>query len=124
MKSEKNLSSFGDVLLNFLCSASLARVNGKWEGRRIKNTVLAKALLSSNAKKPRRSNRQMLGNHVEALVAKAWINGEVTTEECINVLCLYINDDNESQTMALRRLIDFILERHKNDKTPDEDSRD
>lgn len=124
MKLEGNLSSFGDVLLNFLYSYAISKASGRWEGRRVANSVLAQSLALSKLKKPSRSDRQTLGNYVESLIATAWIGGIVKTEECVEVLSSHLkSEDKKSEIEALRHLLDLIAERYQNDKTPDTDTR-
>jgi len=116
MRSEK--SSFGDVLINFIYSCAFSKTTKDWEGKRVSNSVLASALTLSKVQKPRRSSRQMLGNYVESFIAKAWVEGIVTTEECIDVLSYNLK---EGEIGAFRNLIDYIHERSPHDKTTDTD---
>ena len=120
MKSKRNLSSFGDVLVNFLFSYALSRACGVWEGKKVSNSILATSLTYSHIKKPSRSDRQMLGNFVESFIARAWVEGIVSTEECVDVLSSnLLQEDIDSHVKAFGHLLDFIADRCQYDKTTD-----
>jgi hypothetical protein len=120
MKSKRNLSSFGDVLVNFLFSFALSKACGVWEGKKVSNSILAKSLTFSHIRKPSRSDRQMLGNFVESFIARAWVEGIVSTEDCVEVLSSHLlQEDTESHARAFGRLLDFIVERCQYDKIAD-----
>lgn len=123
MKSKRNLSSFGDVLVNFLYSWALSRASGEWEGRKVQNKTLASSLSRSVVGKPRRSDKQMLGNYVESAIAEAWVSGRVTSEECVDVLASHLRaGDEESHREAFTALLDFVSGRMGHGKITDEDT--
>jgi len=124
MMSKRNLSSFGDVLVNFLFSFALSKACGVWEGKKVSNSILARSLTFSYVKKPSRSDRQMLGNFVESFIARAWVEGIVSTEECVEVLSSHLmQEDTESHARAFGHLLDFIVKRCQYDKIADPNPR-
>ncbi|MFQ6087743.1 MAG: ribonuclease III family protein [Candidatus Methanofastidiosia archaeon] len=86
MSSERNLSSFGDVLLNFLYSLAKSEVSMRYEGERVKNHVLARALSNSKVEVPRRLDKHGKGDFVENFIAKAWIEKLISTKEAVEIL--------------------------------------
>ena len=74
---DHRLSKLGDALLNLIYSLSLSVHGGVPEGKKIPNSVLAKALESSSHKSivPKRSDRHRKGDLVEAIFAFAWLKG-------------------------------------------------
>ena len=66
---DHRLSKLGDALLNFIYSLSLSVHGGVPEGKKIPNSVLAKAVESSRYRGivPKRSDRHRKGDLVEAI---------------------------------------------------------
>ncbi|MEA1994016.1 MAG: ribonuclease III family protein [Euryarchaeota archaeon] len=81
-----SLEKFGDAFVNFIYSLAKSLALGKYDGMKVPNSSLAIALTNSNVRSPRRSDKHKKGDYVEKTIAKAWINGKITQEECVEVL--------------------------------------
>lgn len=114
MNSEENFKGFGDALVNFLYSLAKSKVTGVWIGEKVSNSILSQALIASDLEKPGGLDKHEKGDYVEGYIAKAWIEGIVTTEEAtavlIAVLTLYDLEEEEREAVveAFKTLLNHI----------------
>jgi len=86
--SNKGLSSFGDILLNFLFSMATTKATGSPKGVKVRNRDLAEAMKALGLREllPLRMDRHALGNAAEALIAYGWLEGLFTIDEYVEIL--------------------------------------
>lgn len=86
--TDKNLSKFGDSLVNFLFSLALSEYLGKPSAGRVPNSSLAMALDRANLLKyvPSRTDKHGKGDIAEAIIAYAWLEKKINTDEAVNIL--------------------------------------
>ncbi len=113
---DHRLSKLGDALLNFIYSLSLSVHGGVPEGKKIPNSVLAKAVESSRYRGivPKRSDRHRKGDLVEAIFAYAWLKGLFDVRGAAEFLAdrHQARDgplDLEAYSIALSELMDRML---------------
>lgn len=78
-------STFGDVLVNYVCSVAKLRVTGQYDGIKVSNHVLMQALNHSKVSSPPRTDKHQKGDFVEALIAQAW-GPAFSTEDMIDIV--------------------------------------
>ncbi len=114
MNSEENFKGFGDALVNFLYSLAKSRVTGVWTGEKVSNYILSQALIASELDIPGGLDKHEKGDYVEGYIAKAWIEGIVTTEMAAAVLIAsltkYDLEDKEREAVveAFKTLLNHI----------------
>ena len=86
ISEDSNLSAFGDAVVNFLYSVAKSRVQGRYTGKKVSNIALSEALAKSKIKSPRRSDKKMRGDFVEALIGKGYIEKVFNIDEAIDIL--------------------------------------
>jgi hypothetical protein len=108
--TDHDLASLGDAYVNFIYSLALSNRTGKPSGAKVKGSMLAEALRKAGLRKylPSRMTKHMLADAAEALIVYAWLNGNVTLEEC--VIALQKDDD---VTNGLSQLLNTIKTRFK-----------
>jgi hypothetical protein len=86
--TDKNLSKFGDSLVNFLFSLALSEYLGKPSAERVPNSSLAIALDRANLLNyvPSRTDKHGKGDIAEAIIAYAWLEKKINTDEAVNIL--------------------------------------
>ncbi|MFP4005931.1 MAG: ribonuclease III family protein [Candidatus Hadarchaeia archaeon] len=118
---DKDLAKLGDALVNFIYSVAKSRVKGKPDAGKVPNSVLSDALHEAGMRglAPSRVDRHMLGDVTEAIVAYAWIEGELDLEESIDIVSGSISGEDfekrrfllESTTNGFVDLLDLISKR-------------
>jgi hypothetical protein len=115
--TDPKLSKLGDALLNFLYSLILSASAGAPEGRKVPNSVLAKAIDMSRHRGliPRRSDKHGKGDIVEAIFAYAWLRRALDLREGAESISRRIRreggrPDSEIHAIALAELMDRILD--------------
>jgi len=85
---DNRLSKLGDAVINFIASVSETVRLGIPTGLRVDNKILMKAVRDSGLRErlSHRRDRHMLGDAAEALIAYAWIKGNVTMEEYVGTM--------------------------------------
>jgi len=85
---DNRLSKLGDAVINFIASVSETVRLGIPTGLRVDNKMLTKAVRESGLRErlAHRRNRHMLGDAAEALIAYAWIKGNVTMGEYVETM--------------------------------------
>ncbi|RZN50440.1 hypothetical protein EF808_00220 [archaeon] len=78
-------STFGDVLVNYVCSVAKLRVTGLYDGIKVSNHVLMQALNHSKVASPPRTDKHQKGDFVEALIAGAW-GSLFSTDDMIDII--------------------------------------
>jgi len=81
-----SLEKFGDSFINFVYSLAKSQVLGEYDGVKVPNSCLAEALTLSKIESPKRSDKHKKGDFVEKIVAKSWIDGKITEEECVDII--------------------------------------
>lgn len=105
-----DLASLGDAYVNFVYSLALSNRKGKPCGAKVKGSVLAEALKRAGLREylPARMTRHVLADAAEALIVYAWLNGDITLEECVAVL-----EKNDDVINGLSQLLAIVVERAK-----------
>ena len=93
--TDRGLAKFGDSLLNFVFSLALSEYLGRPTGERVPNASLALALEMSGLRKlaPPRSDKHTRGDVAEAIFAYAWLEGLITIDEAVKIICENLNED-------------------------------
>jgi len=86
ISEDSNLSAFGDAVVNFLYSVAKSRVQGRYTGKKVSNVALSEALTRSKIKPPRRSDKKMRGDFVEALIGKGYIEKTFDINDAVDML--------------------------------------
>lgn len=86
ISEDSNLSAFGDAVVNFLYSAAKSKAEGRFSGKKVSNSALSEALAKSKIKSPRRSDKKMRGDFVEALIGKGYIEKVFNIDDAVNLL--------------------------------------
>lgn len=101
------LEKFGDVFVNFIYSLAKSRALGAYDGMKVPNSCLAEALTLSEIESPRRSDRHKKGDFVEKTIARSWIDGKITEEECVEILCsVLIKGNLETRNKEKRAIVE------------------
>ncbi|MBU7047317.1 MAG: hypothetical protein HXS54_12870 [Theionarchaea archaeon] len=114
MSSENDFKGFGDALINFLYSLAKSKVLKVWIGDKVSNYVLSQALIMSQVNQPGGLDKHEKGDYVEGYIAKAWIDGLLTTDEAVTILVKnlkkYDLEEREQEGMveAFRELLNYI----------------
>jgi len=114
MSSENNFKGFGDSLINFLYSLAKSRATKEWTGDKVSNLVLSQALIASDLVQPGGLDKHEKGDYVEGYIAKAWIDGVITSDEAVNVLVSVLKgydleeEEQDAMVEAFRELLNYI----------------
>ena len=86
--TDKGLAKFGDSLVNFVFSLALSEYLGRPTGERVPNASLSIALELAGLRGvvPPRTDKHGKGDIAEAIFAYAWLEGEITVEEAVEIL--------------------------------------
>ncbi|MCD6189348.1 MAG: hypothetical protein J7J97_04065 [Thermococcus sp.] len=86
--NDKNLSKFGDSLVNFIFSLALSEYLGHPSAGRVPNASLSIALEKARLLSyvPSRTDKHGRGDIAEAILAYAWLERKITIEEAVEVL--------------------------------------
>ncbi|GAB6102622.1 ribonuclease III family protein [Thermococcus atlanticus] len=92
---DKNLSKFGDSLINFVFSLALSEYLGHPSAGRVPNASLAMALELAGLKHlfPPRTDKHGKGDIAEAVFAYAWLERKITIDEAAEILRKNLTDD-------------------------------
>lgn len=92
---DKNLSKFGDSLLNFVFSLALSEYLGHPSAGRVPNASLAMALELAGLRHllPPRTDKHGKGDIAEAIFAYAWLERKITIDEAAEILRKNFTDD-------------------------------
>ncbi len=106
---DRNLASFGDVLVNLIYSLAVTRRKGVPAGVKVSNRVLAEAMRRAGLRAflPGKIDRRFIGNSAEALIAYAWLGNRISLDECVEV----VGKKFENPEDALKDLLLTILEK-------------
>jgi len=104
------LAKLGDAFLNFVVSAALTLHTERVEGVKVPGRVLASVFASSLlVHKCRCPSRKLERSEVvEALFGHAWLNGWITTEECVQHLLRELRG-GASLEEGLRNLVNVLI---------------
>ncbi|MCS7115274.1 MAG: ribonuclease III family protein [Nitrososphaerota archaeon] len=105
---DHKLASLGDAYINFVYSLALSQDKGQPLGVRVKSSVLAEAFKKAGLRgyMPTRVSSHMLADAAEALIVYAWLNHNISLEECVAAL-----RKMEDPIEGFRRLLLTIKER-------------
>lgn len=86
--TDKNLSKFGDSLINFIFSLALSEYLGHPSAGRVPNASLTIALEKSGLLHhvPPRTDKHGKGDIAEAIIAYAWLEKIISIEEAVKIL--------------------------------------
>ena len=92
---DKQLASLGDAFVNFVYSLALTRLKGYPQGTKVSDRILAQALRQSGLRDRlgTRVTKKDLANASEAVLAKAYLNNLLTTDESVQLICRSENPD-------------------------------
>jgi len=93
--TDKGLSKFGDSLVNFVFSLALSEYLGRPTGERVPNASLSIALELAGLRHviPPRTDKHGKGDIAEAIFAYAWLEGDITVEEAVEILMKNFSED-------------------------------
>jgi hypothetical protein len=99
---DHKLAKLGDAYVNFLYSLALSKKNGEPTGIKVKGRLLSEAFKKADLRKflPSRIDRHKQADAAEALIVYAWIQGDITLEQGIEIL-KQNEDEIESLTCLL-----------------------
>ncbi|MCO6041965.1 ribonuclease III family protein [Thermococcus alcaliphilus] len=86
--NDKNLSKFGDSLVNFIFSLALSEYLGYPSAGRVPNASLSIALEKAKLLSyvPPRTDKHGRGDIAEAILAYAWLEKKITIDEAVSIL--------------------------------------
>jgi hypothetical protein len=117
------LASIGDSLVNLIYSLAASETLGRPVGKRVSNHILSQSLLKSGLREKagRRLDKGALADYAEALIFRAWIEGDIGLEECVAILSSHLSGDGEnpnklrkSSIVAFAELLSEIARRRAN----------
>ena len=93
--TDKGLSKFGDSLVNFVFSLALSEYLDRPTGERVPNASLSIALELAGLRHviPPRTDKHGKGDIAEAIFAYAWLEGDITVEEAVEILMKNFSED-------------------------------
>jgi len=105
----KQLASLGDAYVNFIYSLALTQINGRPSGMKVSDRVLAEAFRLSGLRKymGTRVARGDLANASEALLVETYLQGLITIQESVKVLC----EDPQGPDVGFSGLLKLAAER-------------
>ncbi|HDD63852.1 MAG TPA: hypothetical protein ENF53_01645 [Thermoprotei archaeon] len=103
----KDLSRLGDVIINYVSSVALTLYHQKVFAIKVPNKLLSRAsrLASLELHIKMTSKKANSGDLAEALIAYAWLNSLMSTNEMINILI-----ENLRKTGSIEEAIAFLLD--------------
>lgn len=109
---DRELSSFGDSLLNFAYSLATTLSRGRPSGVRMPNSVLVEVAEVSGLRRllPKRVTRKQRADAVESLLAYAWIRGMVNMEQLVNELKICVEKPSEALTPIVRGILEELAD--------------
>lgn len=118
---DKDLAKLGDTLVNLIYSLGRSIAQNKPDGAKAPNKVLSESLTSAGLREiaSSRVDKHRLGDVTEAIVAYAWLQGEIEIIEAAEILAEALkNTDFDSRKKVLNaaetgftRLLIVISER-------------
>ena len=105
ISEDSNLSAFGDAVVNFLYSVAKSRVQGRYTGKKVSNVALSDALVKSKLDSPRRSNKKIKGDLVEALIGRGYIEKVFDIEDAVDVLSKKLKGKDLNDPIEERKAI-------------------
>ncbi|NJE07541.1 hypothetical protein E3E31_03210 [Thermococcus sp. M39] len=118
--TDKNLSKFGDSLVNFIFSLALSEYLGYPAAGRVPNSSLALALDRAKLSHliPPRTDKHGKGDIAEAIIAYAWLEKKISIEEAAEIIKKNLTPDvvhfakrKEIIGLAFGELLKVIKER-------------
>jgi len=93
--TDKNLSRFGDSLVNFIFSLALSRYLDYPNAGRVPNASLTIGLEKAGLLHcvPPRTDKHGKGDIAEAIIAYAWLEGEMSIDEAVDILWKNFSSD-------------------------------
>ncbi len=106
--ADRELASLGDAFVNFVYSLALSRKSGKPIGRKVESDVLATALRKADLRRllPSRVDRHKQADAAEALIVYAWLAGQVTLDEALDVFVQ--NTDVDAFSLLLQTAVNRL----------------
>lgn len=97
---DEDLAKLGDALVNLIYSLAKSEARDKPDGDRAPNRVLSGALSKAGLRDiaPSRADSHRLGDVTEALIAYAWLNGEIEIGEAVDI----VSDSLEGKDLQSR----------------------
>lgn len=116
-----SLSKLGDPLVNFIYSLARTEYLDKPQGEKVTNHSLTIALKKSGLRNlaPRRADRHLLGDFVEAIIYYSWKNKTITIREASKIIAKNLNKDLDHRTKGKKTVGKAFSEllKHINKKT-------
>ena len=90
-----SFSKLGDPLVNFIYSLARTQYLGKPQGEKVTNQSLTIALKKSGLRNlaPRRADRHLLGDFVEAIIYYAWENKTIKIQDASQTIAKNLKKD-------------------------------
>jgi hypothetical protein len=84
----RDLARLGDSYVNFVFSLAITKASGSPQGVKVSDRLLAEAAkkVGIRDRLPKRSTRADSANAVEALLAHAYLSGQLSLEESVRTL--------------------------------------
>lgn len=108
--SNRNLARLGDSYINFVFSLAATRVSGTPQGVKVSDRILAEAAKKTGirGKLPKRSTRADSANAVEALLAHAYLSGQLTLEESVRTLSENITEPADAVSNLAHLALELV----------------
>ena len=93
---DENLAKLGDALVNLIYSMAMSISKLEPDGAKVPNEVLSNSLSEAGFRHlaPSRVDSHRLADIVEAIVAYAWIKGEIDLDESADILSTSLSKRN------------------------------
>jgi len=106
---DKQLASLGDAYVNFIYSLALTKLNGRPEGIKVSDRILADAFRVAGLRDNlgSRLSRKDLANAAESLLVEAYRRHLISIEESVDVLA----QNAEGPKAGLSNLLKLVTER-------------
>ncbi len=114
LASAKSLARLGDAIVNFVASASLTLYYRRPIGVRVKDEILRRAWRGSSLAVIARGTTGSRGEDLaEGVIAYAWLNGLVSTDDMIRELLRSLEERGDEEgglVLGLRRILDLVAD--------------
>ena len=109
----RELSGVGDSFVNLIYSIAVSNASGKPLSKRASNFVLSEAVYKSGLREPAgtRVSRHDLGDFAECQIFNAWLQENISLEECVKILtCELKNSNGDLKEASVQAFTKLLLE--------------